>query len=137
MRLGPTAPRLWIAAVAGALALVAACKRQLPPPDPDGKDLVAGAIVAATETVGGIRLYKITQLDPIPDPAGDEYHMVAYDPKATSWEDAAALYRDKRLKVALPHILVRKVLFMTRDHRIVGAEAVTDDEKLAIRKSQR
>jgi hypothetical protein len=127
---------IWLAL---AVALVAACNRSrpIPAPDPDGKDLVRGAIVAATEASGGVRLYKITQVDSIPDPAGDEYHMVVFDPKANTFEDSAALYRDKKLTVVLPHILVRKVLFMTRDHRVVGVETVTDAEKLSIVKSQR
>ena len=125
--------------VAGAVVLAAACKSEapLPAPDPQGNDLQRGTIVAATEASGGMRLYKITQVDPIPDPAGDEYHMVVFDPKANTFEESARLYRDKKLTVVLPHIVVRKVLFMTRDHRVLGVEPVTDAEKLAIVKSQR
>ena len=40
-------------------ALAAACEATPPVPaasDPDGKDLVEGAVVAATESSGGVRL---------------------------------------------------------------------------------
>jgi hypothetical protein len=132
----------WAAVAAFAVPLVSTlegCKSEvsLPQPDPKGSDLVRGAIVAATEESGGVRLYKILQVDTIPDPAGDEFHMIAYDPKASTFQEAAQLHRDKKLKVALNHILVRKVLFMPRDHRVVATEPVTDAERLPILKSQR
>ena len=128
--------RFAMAAIAAALV---GCKSEppLPAPDPQGKDLVGGAVVAATESSGGVRLYKIVKVDPVPDPGGDEYHMIAYDPKAQSFEDARALHREKKLKVALDHILVRKVLFLPRDHRVLAVEPVTDAERLPMLKSQR
>ena len=45
--------------------------------DPAGKDIVEGAVIAAQEAVGGVRLYKVTHVDDYPDPIGYEYHMIA------------------------------------------------------------
>lgn len=122
MKLAP-----WFAVLALAVAQTA-CDKPIPPPDPDGKDLVDGAIVAATEQSGGVRLYKIQHVEDLPLPAGPEYHMIAYDPKGHDFEEAREIWRRKMTKVALDHILVRKVLFMTRDHRVLGVEPLTDDE---------
>ena len=84
-------------ALALAALAVAACNSAPPVPtssDPDGKDLVEGAVVAATESAGGVRLYKIVHVDDLPEPLGYEYHLIAYDPKAGSFEEAARLNPD-------------------------------------------
>lgn len=118
-----------------ALALLAftlvACKSTPTVPassDPDGKDLVEGAVVAATETSGGVRLYKIVHVDDLPEPLGYEYHMIAYDPKATSFETAAQLWGSPEKQVALAHIEVRKIHFMPREHRVLKVESVSPAE---------
>ena len=110
------------------------CHRDAPVPsssDPTGKDLVEGAVVAAMESGGGVRLYKIVHADDYPDPAGPEYHMIAYDPKVVTFQDAANLwkFRRKDTKVALDHLLVRMVNFIKRDHRVLVVEPVSDEEK--------
>jgi hypothetical protein len=112
-------------------ALAAACQSSPPVPtssDPQGKDLVEGAVVAATESSGGVRLYKIVHVDDLPEPIGYEYHMIAYDPKAASYEEAAMLWASPERTIAIPHIEVRKIHFMPRDHRVLKVEAVTQAE---------
>jgi len=116
------------------LATLPACKRDAPVPatsDPEGKDIVEGAVLAAAESSGGYRLYKVVHVDDLPDPAGAEYHMIAYDPKTPTLQDAANLWKYKRgdVKVAIDHILVRLVNFGKRDHRTLFVEPVTDEEK--------
>ena len=112
-------------------ALAAACQSTPPVPtssDPSGKDLVEGAVVAAAESSGGMRLYKIVHVDDLPEPLGYEYHMIAYDLKAGSYEDAAKLWASPEHPVAIPHIEVRKIHFMPRDHRVLKVETVTPAE---------
>jgi hypothetical protein len=116
-----------------ALTAVTGCKRDAPVPsasDPEGKDLVEGAVVAAVESSGGVRLYKIVHTDDYPEPAGSEYHMIAYDPKVASFQDAANLWKFHRdeAKVALDHVFVRWVSFGKRDHRVLVVEPVTPEE---------
>ncbi|TKD12329.1 hypothetical protein [Polyangium fumosum] len=125
-----------------ALGSVAACNRDVPVPaasDPDGKDLVQGAVVAATESSGGIRLYKIIHVDDYPEPAGPEYHMIAYNPKVPTFQDAANLWKHKRseVTVAIDHIFVRLVSFGKRDHRVLFVEPVTDEERAPYLKAKR
>ncbi|HRI69910.1 MAG TPA: hypothetical protein PK156_37030 [Polyangium sp.] len=118
------------------------CNRDAPVPassDPEGKDLVEGAIVAAVESSGGVRLYKIIHADDYPDPAGPEYHMIAYKPKAITFQDAANLwaFRRKEVSIELNHILVRLVNFGKRDHRVLAVEPVTEEEKAPYLKNRR
>jgi len=125
--------RATLIALCLALAGAPACHRDAPVPaasDPDGKDLVKGAVVAAAESSGGIRLYKIVHVDDYPEPAGPEYHMIAYDPKVVTFQDAANLWKYKRgdVKVAMDHIFVRLVHFGKRDHRVLIVEDVSDEE---------
>lgn len=124
-------PRLLLLlALAGSLC-TASCDKPAPVPDssdPQGKDLVEGAVVAATETAGGIRLYKIIHVDDYPDPIGYEYHMIAYEPKAATFQEAADLWRKRELKVVLPWMTVSHVGFIKRDHRVLTVEKVTDAE---------
>jgi hypothetical protein len=126
----------------GLAGAAAGCSRNAPVPessDPEGKDLVEGAVVAAVESSGGVRLYKIVHADDYPDPAGPEYHMIAYDPKTPTFQDAANLWKFKRndVKIALDHILVRLVNFGKRDHRVLVVEPVTDVEKAPYLKARR
>src|SRR5262245_58023062 len=96
--------------------------------DPEGKDLVEGAVVAAQEKSGGYRLYKIVHVDDYPDPIGYAYHFIAYAPKGTSLADAAKLWKQGAVHVELDHIEVRQVDFMPRDHRVIAVEKVTEAE---------
>jgi hypothetical protein len=96
--------------------------------DPQGKDLVEGAVVAATESSGGMRLYKILHVDELPEPFGRQLHMIAYDPKAKTFEEAAAIRRKGDMTVALDHIVVAVINFLPRDHRVIAVEPITDAE---------
>lgn len=109
------------------------CDSQAPVPaasDPQGKDLVEGAVVAAVESSGGVRLYKIIHVDDYPDPIGYHLHMIAYDPKPATFQEAANVWRFKRdtLTVALDWMNVAQAAFMKRDHRVLVVEKVTDAE---------
>ncbi|WP_437579146.1 hypothetical protein [Sorangium sp. So ce887] len=120
------------AVCAGTLTLAPACNRAPPVPetsDPTGKDLVVGAVVAATEKVGGIRIYKIVEVEDLPPPFGRDLHMIAYDPKVQTFQEAAELRRKGELTVAMDHLMVRLVNFMPRDHRVISNEPVSDDER--------
>ncbi len=116
------------------LSATAACSReQVPVPassDPQGKDLVKGAVVAAAETSGGVRLYKIIHLDDYPDPVGYQLHMIAYDPKPKDFQEAANLWKHERngFTVAKDWMDVALVLFIKRDHRVLAVEPVSDEE---------
>src|SRR6185312_3811304 len=85
-RIAAMTPRTTLAALLLGLVAAVGCKAEpLPAPDPRGKDLVAGAVVAAAtsaETTPGIRTYKILHVDDYPDPIGYNLHLAAYDPKA-------------------------------------------------------
>ncbi len=106
--------------------------------DPQGKDLVKGAIVAAAESSGGIRLYKIIHVDDYPPPIGTELHMIAYDPKVDSFQDAAIVWKRKQgVKVILDHVHVQLQPFLSRDHRVLLVEPVIDEELVAYKKSKR
>jgi hypothetical protein len=129
---------LWV----GALGLVAlmggGCDRKsssTSPPvassDPQGKDLVPGAIVAATEKSGGIRLYKVVESNWFPDPMGEELVMIAYDEKAETFDQARVLWTERDLTVVVPIVRVAKHAFVAREHRLIGTEAVTEQDKKA------
>lgn len=135
-----------LAVLALSLATVstAACKSAqqeeipIPPPDPQGKDLIDGAIVAAAEKSGGIRLYKIIHVDDLPDPIGYEYHMIAYDPKVNTFQEAADLRKNHkdRMTVALAHLVAQQVPFMARAHRVIAVEPITEEERAPYVKSR-
>lgn len=95
-----------------------------------GEALTVGTVVAATEKTGGVRLYKIKEVLFFPPPMSDELVMLAYDPKAESFDEAARMWREGRagLTVALPTVRVARHLFIVRDQRIVGVEDVTAAE---------
>jgi hypothetical protein len=130
-----------LAVVAGAMLALTGCKgcdrkgRDVPPvpasSDPAGQDLVPGAIVAAVEKSGGIRLYKVLELNWFPDPIGDELVMIAYEQKADTFEQARELWIKHELVVALPKVRVARHMFMRRDHRVIASEPVAPEDKSA------
>ncbi len=128
---------------AGCIALAGVgCNSEGPPvpvaSDPQGNDLVAGAVVAAAESSGGIRLYKIVHVDDYPDPIGYELHMIAFDPKVQTFQEASGMRanRKEQMKVALDHLSVQKHLFIKRDHRVIANEPVTPEELAPYQKSK-
>ncbi|WP_437679394.1 hypothetical protein [Sorangium sp. So ce131] len=124
---------------AGALTLAPACDRGAPPvpetSDPTGKDLVVGAVVAAAEKSGGIRIYKVVEVEDLPEPFGRDLHMIAYEPKAQTFQEAAELRRKGGMKVLHDHMRVRLVSFLPRDHRVISHEAISDEERAPYLKS--
>jgi hypothetical protein len=131
----------WTLAIALALAPAIGCRNNDPPvpaaSDPEGKDLVKGAIVAAAEKDGKYRLNKIIWVDDLPPPMGHEYHLIAYDPVVDSYQEAAALQKKGTKTVALDHILVRHVHFIKRDHRVIAHEPVSEEEFAIYQRSRR
>ena len=117
------------------LALLAACSSgdDLPPiptsHDPKGADITVGAVLAATESSGGVRLNKVIFVDDYPPPLDYEFHMTAYDPKASTWEEAARMWKKKQVSVIVPHFTVRRTDFLTRDYRVLFKEDITPEEK--------
>jgi hypothetical protein len=103
--------------------------------DPKGKDIVEGAVIAAEESMGGIRLYKVTHVDDYPDPIGYEYHMIAYDPKCDTYEHCAVSWRKHEATVNYEHLVVREVAFLPRDHRVLFVEPLTEPERATYTKS--
>jgi hypothetical protein len=103
--------------------------------DPAGKDIVEGAVIAAQEAVGGVRLYKVTHVDDYPDPIGYEYHMIAYDPKCESFEVAAKTWKNHGATPMFDHLVVREVSFLPRDHRVLFVEPLTPAELATYTKS--
>jgi hypothetical protein len=99
--------------------------------DPEGKDLVPGAIVAAVEKSGGIRIYKMVERNWFPDPIGDELVMIAYEQKADTFEHARDMWLKHDLTIALPKVRVPRQMFLPRDHRVVASEPVSDADKNA------
>lgn len=103
--------------------------------DPAGKDIVEGAVIAAQESGGGVRLYKVTHVDDYPDPIGYEYHMIAYDPKCESFEVAAKTWKNHGATPMFDHLVVREVSFLPRDHRVLFVEPLTPAELATYTKS--
>jgi hypothetical protein len=124
-------------AVIALAALASACGKgggDAPPvpasSDPQGNDLVAGAVIAAAEPSGGYRLNKLISVEAYPPPLSPELHLIAYNPKGATYEEAARIWRKKEsLTIALDHVEVRKIDFMTRDHRVLLVEPVTEEER--------
>src|SRR5689334_16689208 len=105
----PLAPLRLVLVLAAAAALGACRGEPLPPPDPKGKDLVEGAVVAAVTTAEktpGIRTYKILHVDDYPDPVGYNLHLAAYDPKAATFEEAAAQRKRGGMTMVMKHLEV-------------------------------
>ncbi len=102
--------------------------------DPEGKDLVEGAIVVATEKEGGVRIYKIKQVNYFPPPVGDELIMIAFTEQGNDFEHAAALWRQRKLTVVLPNVGVQRHAFnRNRDYRVIDKEPVTEQEKKLVK----
>lgn len=97
-----------------------------------GKDLVEGAIVAVATTAEpapGVRVYKVLQVHEYPPPFGCQLDLVAYDPKAPSFEEAAAARRRGKMTVAMAKVEVPRYEFLKLDHRVVGVEPVSEQER--------
>ena len=126
-----------LAAVIALAALASACGKggDAAPPvpassDPEGNDLVVGAVIAAAEPSGGYRLNKLIAVEPYPPPLSPELHLIAYNPKGSTYEEAARIRRKKAsVSIVLDHVEVRKIDFIKRDHRVLLVEPVTDAEK--------
>ncbi|MBI4950580.1 MAG: hypothetical protein HY908_00965 [Myxococcales bacterium] len=135
-------PLAWSLVLAAGLAL-AACRNDgagvgPPPPatsDPEGKDLVEGAVVAATEKTGGIRILKVMEVNFFPPPMGDEIVFTAFKEMANDFQHASDLWTTRRGKglmtVEMTKIRVQRQQFRQRDYRVIAAEPVTPEEKLA------
>ena len=104
--------------------------------DPAGKDIVEGAVVAAVESMGGMRIYKVTHVDDYPDPMGYDYHMIAYDPKCDTFERCAVVWKKHEATIAYDHLVVREVSFLPRDHRVLFVEPLTEAERATYTKSR-
>lgn len=116
------------------LPLLGGCDKPLTAPDPQGKDIVAGALVAATtsaEATPGVRIYKVIHVDDYPEPVGYQYHLIVFDPKAPTFEAAREMRARGELKVINKHIEVRAMDFLPRDHRVIAKEPVSDEERKA------
>lgn len=121
--------------VAMSLAPALGCKSSqpeaLPVPassEPEGRDLVAGAIVAAFETVGTppkVRLYKVIEVKYFPPPMSDAIIMVAYNETGADFQEAARLYQQGGLTVAIANVDVQRHLFRRRDYRVLANAPVT------------
>jgi hypothetical protein len=147
MRSMSTPTRLVVLAIAvlGASALPACSKGSTPEEaaphipassDPAGKDIVEGAVIAAQESMGGIRLYKVTHVDDFPDPIGYEYHMIAYDPKCDTFERCAVSWKKHEATINYEHLVVREVNFLPRDHRVLFVEPLTEAERATYNRSR-
>ncbi len=123
-------------AVAGALTL-GGCKsdgKGSGPPvpassDPEGKDIVVGAIVAASEDAGGVRLYKVKEVLYFPPPMTDELVMISFQEKGNDFQHASDLWRRRKLTVSIPSVRVQRHMFITRDYRVLTHEPVTEADK--------
>ncbi|MBM4360274.1 MAG: hypothetical protein FJ096_19380 [Deltaproteobacteria bacterium] len=104
--------------------------------DPEGKDLVVGAIVAAWEKGAAvkqesIRLYKIVDVVYFPPPMSDELVMLAYTETSTDFRSAAATHASGKLTIKAAQVRVQRHLFRTRDYRVLANVPVTDADRTA------
>jgi len=98
--------------------------------DPAGKDLVEGAIVVATEKQGGVRIYKIKQVNYFPAPMTDELVMIAFAETGNDFAHAAKLWQQRKLTVVLPSVRVSRAQFAAnRSYRVIAREPVTAADK--------
>jgi hypothetical protein len=98
--------------------------------DPQGKDLIEGAIVLATEKSGGVRIYKIKKLRFFPDPIGWELVMLAYNEKGNDFAHAADVWRKGKLTVAVARVAVARHRFVShRKYRVIAHEPVTEADR--------
>jgi hypothetical protein len=124
---------LFVGALVGG-TLVGGCKSDPGPPvpasaDPEGKDLVVGAVVAAFEKDGGVRLYKVKEINYFPPPLSDELVMLAFNEKGGDFPHAAKLFEQRNLTVAVPNVRVYRHLFRERDYRVLAVEPVSDADR--------
>lgn len=102
--------------------------------DPEGKDLIVGAIIIAHEKPsGGVRIYKIKEVNYFPPPVGDELVMLAFQETGNDFRHASDLWRRRNLTVAVVNVRVQRQMFNQRDYRVIGQEPVTElEKKLAV-----
>jgi hypothetical protein len=98
--------------------------------DADGKDLVVGAVVAAFESTGGVRLLKVIDVKFFPPPMSDALIMNAYDKKGNDFAEAFRLWRKGGLKLE-GKVDVQRHMFRKRNYRILRIEPVTDADRSA------
>lgn len=96
--------------------------------DPEGKDIVVGAIVAAHEKTGGIRLYKVKEVKYFPPPMSDELVMLAFNEKANDFKHASDLWRRRKFTIAVANARVQRHMFIQRDYRVLTTEPVTETD---------
>lgn len=117
----------------GLAGVAPACRRAPEDPPvpaghaPDGKDLVLGAVVAAEEKSGGVRIYLIKEVKFLPPPSTDALLMVAFKEKGDDFLHAAKLYRQRKLTVALNLVDVERHRFIARDYRVLAVEELGDE----------
>ena len=98
--------------------------------DPEGTDLVVGAVVAAFEKPSNsVRLYKIEERNYFPPPLGDELVMIAFQETGNDFQHASDLWRKGDLSVAVTPVRVQVPMFLKRDYRVLEVQPVTDAEK--------
>ena len=119
----------WVALGLASVVLALSCDKPLAPPAEGGADIVKGAVLAAGEAPSGVRLYKVIAIEDLPPPAGDEFHMLAFEPKTATFEEARALWRSGKAKMVKDNVLARKVLFLKRDYRVIDVEGITPEER--------
>ena len=72
----------------------------------------------------------MSEVEDLPPPFGRDLHMIAYDPKVQTFQEAAELRRRGKTTVAKDHLTVRLVNFMPRDHRVISNEPISDEYDL-------
>jgi hypothetical protein len=134
----PFAAQARTALWASAAACFAACaEAPLPEPAPGAVDVVEGAVLAAVEPSGAVRLYKVTHVDDYPLPVDYLFHLIVYEPTAPSFEAARALWARGEAKVFKPNIQVRRPDWAKRSYRVVKVEGLTTAERGTYESAQR
>ncbi len=55
---------------------------------------------------------------------GQRLDMIAYDPKAPTFEDARRAWKAGGMTVVMDHVQVQTPVFLKRDHRVIAVEEV-------------
>jgi hypothetical protein len=98
--------------------------------DPEGEDLVQGAVVVAFEEPSqSYRLYKIKKVNFFPPPMGDELVLIAFQETGNDFQHASDLWRKGDLSVAVPNARVQRTMFNKRDYRVLEVETVSEREE--------
>jgi hypothetical protein len=120
-----------------------ACKSDTGPPvpassHPEGADLVVGAVVLADDThAGGVRIYKVKEVQWFPPPMTEELVMLVFKEKATDYVGAAKLWKKRDLTVEIAEVRIQRHMFRRgRDYRVLAVEPVTDAER-ALKRDQK